>query len=327
MRTSGAARRTESGVERTTGRIPFTRRWGVGLAFATAAISGVAVYLNGFAVGRFDDATVFTTAKNGVAAVLLLAALAGVAARSTRPRGRAASRAERVGLLGVAVVGGSVPFVLFFEGLARASATEAAFIHKTLIVWVAVLAVPLLRERLSLWHGAAIVLLLGGQAAAAGNPLAVRAGTGEAMIFAATLLWAVEFVLAKRLLRTFGSLTVGTARLGIGLVVLLAWLAATGRGGDLLALTAPQWGWSLLTGAILAGFVGAWYAALARAQAIDVTAVLVFAAVITAALAGALQGAVPTGTAGLGLLLIALGTGAAAAGALRRPGPLPEGAR
>ena len=50
----------------------------------------------------------------------------------------------------VAVVGGSVPFVLFFEGLARAEATQAAFIQKTLVVWVALLAVPLLHERLGL---------------------------------------------------------------------------------------------------------------------------------------------------------------------------------
>ena len=40
----------------------------------------------------------------------------------------------------------------------------------------------------------------------------------------------------------------------------------------------------LLTGVILAGYVATWFAALARAQAVDVTAVLVLAALITAGL-------------------------------------------
>ena len=55
------------------------------------------------------------------------------------------------------MIGGSVPFVLFFEGLARAEATQAAFIQKTLVVWVALLAVPLLRERFGVPHALAIV--------------------------------------------------------------------------------------------------------------------------------------------------------------------------
>jgi drug/metabolite transporter (DMT)-like permease len=308
------------------GRIPFTRGWGVALAFMTACISGVAVYVNGFAVAAFADATVYTTVKNGIAAAVLLATLAAVTARR-RPAPLAASRHERAGLLVVAVVGGSVPFVLFFEGLARASATEAAFIHKTLILWVTLLAVPLLRERLSGWHAAAIGLLLAGQVAAAGDLLAIRLGDGELMIFAATLLWAAEFVLAKRLLRTFGSLTLGSARLGFGLVVLVAWLAVTGRAGEILALTAQQWAWAVLTGVILAGFVAGWYAALARAQAVDVAAVLVFAAVITAALSGAFQDVVPAGAVAWGLVLIALGTAAAVAGVLRRQVPTPEEVR
>lgn len=308
------------------GRIPFTRGWGVALAFMTACISGVAVYLNGFAVAAFADATVYTTVKNGVAAAIILAALAAAAA-GQRPEPRVASRSGRAGLLTVAVVGGSVPFVLFFEGLARASATEAAFIHKTLIVWVALLAVAFLGERLGRWHLAAIVLLVAGQAAVAGDLLTIRLGDGELMIFAATLLWAVEFVLAKRLLRTVGSLTLGGARLGFGLLVLVAWLAVTGRADEVLALSGRQWAWALLTGAILAGFVASWYAALARAQAVDVTAVLVFAAVITAALAGAFEGVVPAGTVALGLVLIGLGAGVAAVGALQRQAPTHEEVR
>ena len=80
---------------------------------------------------------------------MLLVALASAARARRRAHEApgALGRAQWLGLLGVGVIGGSVPFVLFFEGLARAEATQAAFIQKTLVVWVALLAVPLLRER------------------------------------------------------------------------------------------------------------------------------------------------------------------------------------
>ena len=68
---------------------------------------------------------------------------------------------ERIaGLAAVAVVGGSVPFLLFFESLARASSIQAAFIHKTLVVWVTLLAVPLLSKRIGPAHVATIGLLV-----------------------------------------------------------------------------------------------------------------------------------------------------------------------
>jgi drug/metabolite transporter (DMT)-like permease len=78
--------------------------------------------------------------------------------------------------------------------------------------------------------------------------------------------------------------------MGIGSAVLVAWSALRGELGALLGLTAVQWGWVLLTGVVLAGYVGTWFAALARAQAVDVTAVLVVGAVVTTVLAAAVQG-------------------------------------
>ena len=50
----------------------------------TALISGVAIFVNGHAVQRFGDATVYTTAKNAVAGALLLALALPVLARPGR---------------------------------------------------------------------------------------------------------------------------------------------------------------------------------------------------------------------------------------------------
>jgi drug/metabolite transporter (DMT)-like permease len=292
------------------------RATGIALALCTAGISGVAVFVNAYGVKRFGDATVYTTAKNGVAALLLLSlALPLLTARSTgRPAATPQSRRQWAALVAVGVVGGSVPFVLFFEGLARASSTQAAFIHKTLIVWVALLAVPLLHERLSGLHYVAIGLLLAGQVVVAGDAGTVSIGAGELMILGATLLWAVEVVFVKRLLESLAAPTLAAARMGIGTLLLLGFVLVSGRWDELTALGSTQWAWALLTGLLLAGYVATWYAALARAQAVDVTAVLVLAAVVTALLDHGFEGA-PLDALGLGL--IALGGAVAALVGLR----------
>ena len=259
-----------------------TRRTGLMLALLTAVISGVAIFLNGYGVKAVGNATVYTTAKNVVAALVLCAVVAAGRTRGvtvSRPQGRG----QWWGLVAVGVIGGSVPFVLFFEGLARASSTQAAFLNKTLVLWVALLAVVVLKERLQVWHWIAIGLLLVGQAGLSGGFTASIA-SGELLILAATLLWAIEVVVAKRLLGSLSSWTVGLARMGFGSVALIGWVLATGSGAALLTMDAAQWGWVLLTGVILAGYVATWFAALARAQAVDVTAVLVLAALITAGL-------------------------------------------
>jgi drug/metabolite transporter (DMT)-like permease len=289
-----------------------TRTRGIALAFVTALISGVSIYVNSRGVKHFSDATVYTTAKNAVAGVLLLVLLLSTSTRAEVP---AVARRRWPALLTVAVIGGSVPFVLFFDGLKESEATQAAFIQKTLVVWVALLAVPLLRERFQWPHGVAIALLLGGQAWLVGSLGTVAFGKGEAMILAATLLWSVEIVYVKYLLPSISPSVLAVARMALGTVVLLCWLAVTGKLGDLAALSALQWRWALLTGLLLAAYVGTWFAALARAQAIDVTAVLVFGAVVTALLSGVVDGAaIGAG----GTILIAVGSGLVAWNALRR---------
>lgn len=300
---------TSTGTRARTPSSPMTtrRRTGILLALVTALVSGVSVFVNSYGVTAFGNATAFTTAKNTVAAGILLLVVAGggrFGARLTRPRD--ARQWWALGLIGV--IGGSVPFVLFFEGLARSTSPQAAFLHKTLVLWVAVLAVLVLGERLQWGHWLAIGLLVVGQIGLAGGTPA-GFGAPELMILAATLLWAVEVVVAKRLLDTLSSWTVGVARMTLGSVVLLTWVALQGNVSLLLSMTAEQAGWVLLTGALLAAYVATWFAALQRAQAIDVTAVLVLAAPLTAVLNTVVHGA---SLQPLWLVLLVVGSGLAA---------------
>lgn len=298
---------------------------GIAFALVTAGVSGVAVFVNGLAVRRFDDATVYTTAKNLLAgvilAVVLLLATIGVPERAAEVR-RAARRSWPT-LAVIALVGGAVPFVLFFEGLARATSTNAAFIHKTMVIWVAIGATAILRERVTAVHVGAIGLLVVGHLVLTGGLGAAAFGSAELLVFAATLLWAVEVLIVKRLLGDVPPQVAATARMAGGSVILMLWLAVTGHLGDLAALDARQWLWVLLTGSTLAAFVGCWYTALSLAPALDVTAVLVLGAVVTGLLNTGFRG-VPLTVDSVGYVLIALGVAAVAVrGAHERPVPEP----
>ena len=282
--------------------LPRTLGWGIGLAASTAVISGIAVYVNAIGVKQVPDAALYTTLKNGVAAVLLIGILLAT------PRARAAvprlSGRQWLGLGAIGVLGGSIPFLLFFTGLSMASAPSAAFIHKTLFIWVALLAVPLLAERLGWTQIVALAALLGSQILIR-PPTGVTWGGGETLIALATLLWACEVIVARRLLRSIPSSVGAAGRMGIGWVVLVGYLVVTGRAGMIAQLSAVQWAWALMTGLLLAGYVATWYAALRRAPATVVTAVLVAAAPITATLSAFESGSLPGG-APMGGYLLAL---------------------
>lgn len=305
------------------------RTAGITLALGAAAVSGVAVFVNSYGVRAVPDATVYTTAKNLVAAIVLAVGAALVARpwrradqlgrRVDRPGRRRLRPRQIVGLVAVAATGGSIGFVLFFEGLATASSTQAAFLHKTLVIWVALFAVVALRERLRLLHVAAILVLVAGQAVLSGGLSGLRFGVGEWLVLAATLVWSGETVLASWLLREVPVRYVAVTRMAGGVALLAAWLAVTGRWPALVGLGGEGWLWATVTGGILAGYVSLWFSALAAAPAVDVTAVLVPAALVTGVLNIVVNQATVTVSSATGMLVVLVGTVLAVLAAMGRP--------
>ena len=288
-------------------------RTGILLAVGSALISGLSIYVNAFAVKQLPDAAVFTTLKNAVAAgILVAAALALGAARDVR----LIRRSSWPAVLAVGVVGGGIPFILFFVGLAQASAPSAAFIQKTLFVWVALLAVPFLGERLGIIPVGALAVLLVGQALVM-PPTGMRWGTGETLILVATLMWSAETIVVRHLLASIPSHVMGALRMGIGLVVLVGYLALSNKLSIVAGLNTLQWTWALGTGVLLAGYVTAWFAALRRAPASVVASVLVLGAVVTGALTAVSKGAAPNPAVVGGYILIVVAAGAIAAWSIR----------
>src|SRR3989304_5359400 len=135
-------------------------RKGIILVAATAIISGMAIFVSKLGLKDFDP-VLFTWLRNTIVAVLLLGIIAGAG------EGGALKKLVfrdwlRLGAIGL--IGGSIPFLLFFQGLALTSAANASFLHKTMFVWAALLAAPLLGERMGRRLLPAAVLLLLGNA-------------------------------------------------------------------------------------------------------------------------------------------------------------------
>src|SRR3989344_1495270 len=279
-------------------------RYAAYLALGTAAISGTNNFLTKIAVTALKDPILFTTLKNAIVAVFIIGII--LVFRKWREF-ISLSRGQVIKLIAIGVIGGSVPFALYFTGLAKTTALNARLIHKTLFLWVALLAVPLLKERMSTlqWLGIAAIfsanLIVGGFTG-------FKYNVGELMILAATVLWAVENIIAKVALSDISSLAVAGARMGLGsllLVFILIW-----RGGDVAVidgLTVQQWGWTILTSILLLGYVLGWYTALKYAPATYVATLLVPATLVTNVLTAVFITRAFSGAQALSSLLVVLG--------------------
>ena len=271
-----------------------TRATGIALAFATAVVSGVSIYVNGRAVRHFGDATVYTTAKNA-------GRRRAARSRSPWPRARrgAPSAARRardarqwLALLAVGVDRRQRAVRPLLRG-ARPRRGDAGVVHPEdarRLGRAARRAAPprALRARRT---PLAIVLLSPARRGSSGDAghgrLRRRRGDDPRRDAALGRRGRLRQAPARGARRRARS---PRREWASGRLLLLGWLAVSGRWASSPRLGAEQWRWVLLTGLLLTAYVATWYAALARAQAIDVTAVLVFGAVVTALLSGAVDG-------------------------------------
>jgi len=270
------------------------------LALMTAVISGFSIFFNKFAIGM-NNPSVFTGTKNAVVAAGLLALVAG--------RGELGQlkKEQLVKLAAIGLIGGSVPFILFFNGLALVDAAVAGFLHKSLFIFASLIAAAVLRERVEkkfVAIGAAMLL---------GNTLLLKIGglsfgRGELMVLAATLLWAAEQVLSKSVLAELNSRQVALGRMGFGAMFIAMFLLVTG--GFELNYTTEQVKWVGVTSVFLFAYVVTWYEALAREKVSTVTAVLTLGAVVTTLLNVAFSGVVITTSQTFGVLLLTAAAGA-----------------
>lgn len=257
---------------------------GILLVLLTALISGVSTFVNFYAVkGMNSDA--FIAVRN-VAVALILVPMVVLALLLRRGMRAKLTRADWLRLGTIGLVGGAIPFLLFFRGLQMAGtsgAATASFGYRTLFLMATVLAVVFLKERFSARVAITAGLLL------AGNILLLSLSApiwtdGTVFVLIATALWAGEYTLSKRALRNLPSTTVALGRMGFGGAYLMAYIGLTGQFSAVAGFGIGEWQWVLISAILLVAFVSTWYAGLKIVDVSTATSVLLLAFPITWAL-------------------------------------------
>lgn len=255
-------------------------RKGIIFSSITALISGFSIFLNATYVTKLvKDSYLSTSLRNIIVAIFLSALLLGIAKWVSIKK---LTLKQWLQLFLIGLIGGSIPFLLFFKGLSisQSAAVNGAFIHKTLFLWVAILAIIFLKEKLSLWQFGALGVLLAGTYLA-GGPKTFNVGQGEKLVLLAVLFWAIEFIIAKHVLKTLPSLVVAWGRMFFGSIILIGFLFFTHRIGNINNLNMTQWSWLIGTAILLFGYVTTWYTGLKHAPATIITSILTLGFPIT----------------------------------------------
>ena len=249
------------------------------LVFLTALISGFAIFINKFGVSVVNP-NIYTFLRVLTVAIFLTGLVLFLKDWRTLKN---LTGKQWLLLITIGLVGGSIPFLLFFRGLSLTNATQGSFIHKTMFIWVAVLAALFLKEKIDK------KFLLGGLFLLLGSLILLKRlphslNQGDLLVFLASLLWATENTISKYVLRDLEGRIVAWARMFFGALFILIFLLATNQLPLISGLTLRQINWVLITAIVLFVYVITWYSGLKFIPVSQATVILLLGSPITALL-------------------------------------------
>lgn len=246
------------------------------LVFLTAIISGFSIFINRFGVSAVNP-YVFTWLKNLTVVFLLTGIILIFKDWSSL---KTLVKKQWFLLVIIGLVGGAIPFLLFFKGLSLTMAARGSFLHKTMFIYVAILAFVFLKEKVDkrfLFGG--LVLILGNLFLLKELPYSIN--QGDILIFLAALFWAAENVISKYVLESVPARVVAWARMFFGSLFIFAFLLITGQLVLLTGLTLGQVSLVMVTSLILFGYLVTWYSGLKYIPVSKATVILLLGSPIT----------------------------------------------
>jgi drug/metabolite transporter (DMT)-like permease len=251
------------------------------LALLTAVISGFAIPVNKIFVVDLDP-TVFTAVRAVIIGFIFLMLSFATRGFSKEDLGK-----NWKYLVLIAIIGGAFAFLLFFTGLKFTTGGRAGFLHKTLPLYVAVFAFIFLKERIPRKQIYALALMLIGTVvlfSAQINPadLWMDPQWGDMLVIGATVLWALENVIAKKaMINGEKNFVVSFARMFFGGIILFGVVALMGKFDVLLSLTTQQWNNIFISTVILFGYVLFWYWSIKHINVSKASTLLLLAPVVS----------------------------------------------
>jgi drug/metabolite transporter (DMT)-like permease len=252
---------------------------GIVLVLLTVLVSGVSNFVN-FKAVQGTNVDAWIAVRNAVVALLLMpmVLLVGPGIR------RRLSRTDWTRLMMIGLIGGAIPFLLYFHGfqmaLGQGGAAAASLGYRSLFLMATVLGVLFLKERIPRRFaiGAGLVMV--------GNVLLLSFSgpiwtDGTVYVLLATAMWAGEYTMSKRLLGTLPSGTVAASRMGFGALFLLAYLGLTGQASSITGFGGSDWITLFYSALLLFAFVSTWYAGLKTVDLTVASSLLVLAFPVT----------------------------------------------
>lgn len=257
---------------------------GILLAIAAAIISGISIPLNKLFIVNLDP-TVFTAVRAIIIGVIFFA-IAFYQSHTSKKKFKSVSWKY---LLSIAIIGGAFAFLLYFNGLALTTAGRAAFLEKTLPLYTAVLAFVFLKEKITKKMTYALIAMLIGLlilyiSSTPPSALWSNPSLGDLLVIIATILWAIEAVIAKKaMMLGETNFVISFARMFFGGLILFGFVLLFGKFGVLLSLSIQQWTNILISTVLLFFYVLFWYWSIKYISVTKSTALLIIAPILSLA--------------------------------------------
>ena len=254
---------------------------GTALALLTALVSGLAIPVNKIFVVNLDP-IVFTAVRAIIIGLVFF--VLSIITRSFRKE-ELIKNWKYLAL--IAIIGGSFAFMLFFTGLKLTTAGRGAFLHKTLPLYVSIFAFFLLKESIPRKQLYAMILMFLGTVAifsARINPaeLWMNPQLGDILIILATVMWALENVIARKaMINGEENFVVSFSRMFFGGIILFGAVILGGRVDVLIGMTLQQWTSIFASTGILFCYVLFWYWSIKYINVSKASVLLLLAPVVS----------------------------------------------
>jgi drug/metabolite transporter (DMT)-like permease len=265
--------------------------FGTILALIAAIISGFAIPINKIFVSGLDP-VIFTAIRGIVVGIIFFF----LASAQSKFHFKKIKKVSWKWLIAIGIIGGGLAFLAYFTGLSFTTAGRAAFLHKTLPIYVTIFAFIFLKEKVAKKQGFALLIMLIGTFVIMStqiNPATfwTDPAFGDILVLLGTILWGVENVIAKHaMLKEESNWTVSFARMFIGGIFLFVIAFSLGKAGMLLTLSPNQIVSVIISTGILFAYVFSWYWSIRLINVSKAAALLLIAPVISLVLGVVLFG-------------------------------------
>lgn len=246
------------------------------LILLTAFISGISIVINKFFIVKIDP-LLFTALRAFFIGIVFLF----ISLYFSSSKGKF-KQTSWFNLLLIGLIGGGIAFWLFFSGLKLTTAGRAAFLHKTLPIYAVILAFIFLKEKITKKQLIAMIVMLFGLLLMELTNISSEIRIGDLLVLFATILWAVENTISKKvMLEKESNWVVTFSRMFFGSLLLLAIIFLTGKTNLIFSLSAQQIIYIVISGIFLFLYVFTWYWGLKYINLSKASAILLLAPVIS----------------------------------------------